>query len=310
MFQAGQQIGPYTLVRGLGRGGFGEVWLAERHTPLLTTKVAVKLPLDTQIDLEVIKEEAVLWEHASGHPNVLPIIEANIYNDQVLIASEYAPDGSLADKLKEQGSLPAERAVEITLGILEGLEFLHSRRIIHRDLKPANVLMQGKTPRLTDFGISRILESNSTDHSLNLAGTPLYMSPEAFDGMRNTQTDIWSVGVILYELLSGAVPFPQQDFPSLVKAIRISRPASLSDAVPGAIGDIVFHALAKSWINRYKSAAIMREELQKARNAHPSEQDKTIPNPENSFIEVSPDDWGKRPTNRIFEYIRSLFEEK
>src|ERR1041384_1873044 len=100
MFHDGQQIGPYTLIRKLGRGGFGEVWLAERRAKFVTTKVAVKPPLDEQVDHEAIKHEAALWEQASGHPNVLPIIDADEYDGQVIIVSEYAPDGSLEDLLK------------------------------------------------------------------------------------------------------------------------------------------------------------------------------------------------------------------
>src|SRR5688572_20892049 len=154
MFRADQQIGNYLLIKRLGRGGFGEVWLAERRTKFVTTKVAVKLPLDEQVNHEVIKQEAELWERASGHPNVLPIIDADEYDGQIVIVSEYAPDGSLELFLeKTSGMLPRENAVELTIGILSGLEFLHSRQIIHRDVKPANILLQGGIPRLTDFGI-------------------------------------------------------------------------------------------------------------------------------------------------------------
>jgi eukaryotic-like serine/threonine-protein kinase len=95
MFRPEQQIGNYFLIKRLGRGGFGEVWLAERRTKFVTTKVAVKLPLDEQVNHEVIKQEAELWERASGHPNVLPIIEADEYDGQVVIVSEFAPEGSL-----------------------------------------------------------------------------------------------------------------------------------------------------------------------------------------------------------------------
>src|SRR4051812_31778205 len=141
MFRSGQEIGLYTLVKQIGRGGFGEVWLAERRTRFVTTKVAVKLPLEEQVDAETIKSEAALWEKASGHPNVLPIIDADEYDGQIVIVSEYAPDGSLEDLLRETGALPARRAVELAIGILNGLAFLHSRDIIHRDIKPANILL-------------------------------------------------------------------------------------------------------------------------------------------------------------------------
>jgi eukaryotic-like serine/threonine-protein kinase len=219
MFHESRQIGPYTLIRKLGRGGFGEVWLAERRAKFVTTKVAVKLPLDEQIDHETIKQEATLWEQASGHPNVLPIIDADEYDGQIVIVSEYAPDGSLDEWLKRNGKMPVEKAVETTIKILDGLQFLHSRHIIHRDLKPANILLQGETPRLADFGISRALRTTVTSQSQNISGTFAYMSPEALDGKRSVQTDIWSVGINLYEFLTGKLPFPQKETSVLITAI-------------------------------------------------------------------------------------------
>ena len=147
MFHENQQIGFYTLIKKLGRGGFGEVWLAERRAKFVTTKVAVKLPHDEQIDHEAIKQEATLWEQASGHPNIVPILDADEYDGQIVIVSEYEPDGSLEQWLKTHGAMPIEKAVETTIQVLDGSEFLHSRNIIHRDLKPANILLQGTTPR-------------------------------------------------------------------------------------------------------------------------------------------------------------------
>lgn len=265
MLRSGDQIGPYTLINKLGKGAFGVVWLAERRTQITTTNAAIKIPLDEDINLEKIKQEADVWVRASGHPNVLPIIEADIYDDQIIIASEYAPDGSLDAFLKQNGkALTIESAVEIVSGILAGLEHLHSRNIIHRDLKPANILFQGSTPRLADFGISRVLKS--TSQSSNIMGTPSYMAPEAFDGKRNAQTDIWSVGVIFYQLLTGRLPFAQEDITSLVGAILGRNPEPLPSTVPQGYQNIIARALAKDVNQRYKSAAEMRADLRSPQN--------------------------------------------
>ncbi len=263
MFREGQQIGLYTLIRKLGRGGFGEVWLAERKSKFVTTKVAVKLPHDEQVDHEAIKQEAQLWEQASGHPNILPIIDADEYDGQIVIVSEYAPDGSLEQWLQRNGKMPVERAIETTMQILDGLKFLHSRNIIHRDLKPANILLQGSTPRLADFGISRALRTTVASQSQNISGTFAYMSPEALDGKRSVQTDVWSVGVNLYQFLTGTLPFPHKEPSVLFPAIIMREFAPLPDSIPQSLKNVIAKALAKMPENRYASAGAMREDLKK-----------------------------------------------
>jgi serine/threonine-protein kinase len=262
MVRAGDGIGPYTLISKLGSGAHGVVWLAERRTTITTTEVAVKIPLNDDFDIEVIKQEADLWVKASGHPNILPIIEANIYQDQVVIVSEYAPGGSLSSWLKQNEYIPLEIAIEMTCGILSGLEHLHSKKIIHRDLKPDNILLQGETPRLADFGISRILRSN-TQSSL-VVGTPAYMSPETFFGKHTLQTDLWAAAVILYRLVSGQMPFPQTNLPILMRAIIEQPPSALPESIPVAIREVIMKALEKNPSHRYQSASEMRKVLKQA----------------------------------------------
>ena len=262
MFQAGSQIGSYTLISKLGQGGFGEVWLAEKRSQFVTKKVAVKLPLDEQVNFDAIRQEASLWEQASGHPNVLPIIDADVVDGQVLIVSEFADGGSLHDKIKLQGKLPIKQAIELTIGILNGLEFLHNRKIIHRDIKPQNILLQGETPRLADFGISRAMQT--TTISSKLVGTDAYMPPEAFDGKRSVQTDIWSVGVVLYQLLAGSLPFPQEHPSERIFAILTKEFPPLPNEIPPNLQRIVAKSLAKQPENRYQTANEMRNELNKA----------------------------------------------
>ncbi|MBK7704556.1 MAG: WG repeat-containing protein [Acidobacteria bacterium] len=260
MFFAGQQFGRYTLVKQIGKGAYGEVWLAMRHAKFVTTKVAVKLPNTDQIDFDAIRQEAILWEQASGHPNVLPIIEADEFDGQVVIVSEYASDGTLDDILGRNGKLPLRKTVELALGIAHGLEFLHSRRIVHRDVKPANVLLQGDTPRLTDFGMSRVVLSNSI--SMQVSGTPYYMAPEAFRRKRDRQSDIWSFGVVLYEMLTGEMPFPGDEVDEICQAVLNDKPLPLPKTVPRELRSIILRALEKSPADRYQSVSEMREDLQ------------------------------------------------
>src|SRR5262245_58607295 len=101
MFRPQDRIGPYTLIQKLGRGGFGEVWLAEDRDALMAPQVALKILVGDQSDLEAVKQEAAVWIQASGHPNVLPMHKAAQYDDELVIVSEYAPDGSLKDWLNQ-----------------------------------------------------------------------------------------------------------------------------------------------------------------------------------------------------------------
>lgn len=270
MFRPGQMVGLYTLIVKLGRGGFGEVWLAEKRSQFVTKKVAVKLPHEEQVNFDAIHQEATLWEQASGHPNVLPIIDADVYDGQVVIVSEYAEGGSLADKLTREEKLSVRQSVEMSVGILSGLEFLHSRKIIHRDIKPANILLQGNTPRLADFGISRAMQT--TVVSSAIIGTDAYMSPESFDGVRSAQTDIWSVGVVLYQLLKGSLPFPQEHPSERMFAVLTKDFAPLPDDVPPDLRNIVQKALQKQPENRFQTAEEMRHSLERAlvAIAHPT----------------------------------------
>lgn len=261
MFHESQQIGVYTLIRKLGQGGFGEVWLAENRNHSPSEKVAIKLPRNDQIDLQAVKDEIFNWTLSGKHKNILPIIECETFGNQIAIISEFAPDGSLQDLLKKYGSFSVTDAVEITIGILDGLAHLHNRKIIHRDLKPDNVLFQGRVPRLTDFGISRAMTIGS--QSQTVSGTLAYMAPESFDGKRNAQTDIWAVGVILYQLLTGSLPFPQKEMIELVGALAMKEPEPLPNSIPLELQNIVSMALAKTPIIRYKKATEMRQDLQK-----------------------------------------------
>lgn len=189
----------------------------------------------------------------------MPLVGARNFNGQIAIISEYAPDSSLEDLLRQKGKLSVEESVEMTIGILGGLQHLHESGIIHRDLKPANILLDDKTSRLTDFGISRIISADSLSETI--AGTWAYMAPECFDGKRNIQTDIWAVGVILYRMLTGNLPFPQKEQTSLIGSIVKSEPEVIPNDISKKLSEIVVSALCKDAAKRYQTADEMRSFL-------------------------------------------------
>jgi serine/threonine-protein kinase len=219
--------------------------------------VALKFPHEEDIDLAAIRREAALWEEIKGHPNILPIIKADVIEGQVYLASEYASDGSLQEWLtKNGGRAPSVQvAVDLTQGILAGLAHLHAKQVIHRDLKPANILLQSNTPRIADFGISRILRT--TGGSASSAGTPSYMAPECFAGNRSAVSDLWAVGVIFTQLLTGQLPFPQADPVSLMNAVVNQEPEIAAGSLPPDLVAFLRRSLAKDPDQRFQSAREM-----------------------------------------------------
>jgi len=261
----GEKVGPYTLVDELGEGSFGAVWLAERRTTLATTRFALKFPHAVGPGVaDSIRREATVWVQASGHPNVLPVIEAECYDGRLVIVSPYAPNGSLADWMRTNGGKAPTHAdaVRLTAGILAGLAHLHGRRLLHRDMKPANVLLEGSTPRIADFGLARTMAGSSgADQTHSIGGTPAYMAPEAWTGERSEAADVWSVGVIFYELLAGRRPFPGVSAAEIRKSLDRGTFDPLPVEFPAELTAILKQALQANPAERYASATAMLDEL-------------------------------------------------
>lgn len=260
MFRPGDHIGPFELIQKIGRGAFGEVWLAEEQTAISSHRVALKLPNNEDVDLEAIRQEASVWEQVKGHPNILPVIRADIADGQIYLASEYAPDGSLNKWLKIHGGKAPdiESARQMMTGILAGLRHLHAKEIVHRDLKPENILLQAQTPRIADFGIARLIRSVSS--STAATGTPAYMAPECFYGTRSEKTDLWAAGVIFHQMLTGKMPFPQPDQVSIMNAILNGSP-EIDSNLPDNLRHFFKRVFSKEPDQRFDSAAAMINEL-------------------------------------------------
>jgi tetratricopeptide (TPR) repeat protein len=214
---------------------------------------------------QAFQQEVAIWEELVDHPNVMPFIAADIYDDYYAITSHYTPEGSLDSWLKNNnGRAPSEKvAIELTLGILEGVAHLHNKKIIHSDLAPKNILLQRGIPRLIDFGISKIFTSTHSTVK-GSSGTPIYKAPEVYNGETSRRSDIWSVGVIFYQLLCGQLPFEGKTYPVLFKKISFDPITPLPTTVAKPIQKIIYRALEKDRKDRFQTAEAMIEALKAA----------------------------------------------
>ena len=249
--------GRYRLLGRLGSGGMADVWCAEDS--LLNRRVALKFlharfAQDEQF-VERFRREA---SSAAGlqHPNVVGVFDRGTFDGAHFIAMEYVEGASLKDLIERGLSVP--EAVEIVRQVLAGVKYAHEHGIVHRDLKPQNVLVDSEgRARVTDFGIARAGASEITQTG-SVLGTAQYLSPEQAQGLPvTTASDIYSVGVMLYEALTGRVPF-DADSPVTVALKQVSErprpPSELNPAVSRALDGVVLRALAKDPANRFASA--------------------------------------------------------
>jgi serine/threonine-protein kinase len=249
--------GRYRLLGRLGSGGMADVWCAEDS--LLNRRVALKFlhPRFAQDEqfVERFRREA---SSAAGlqHPNVVGVFDRGTFDGAHFIAMEYVEGASLKDLIERGLSVP--EAVEIVRQVLAGVKYAHEHGIVHRDLKPQNVLVDSEgRARVTDFGIARAGASEITQTG-SVLGTAQYLSPEQAQGLPVTAaSDIYSVGVMLYEALTARVPF-DADSPVTVALKQVSErprpPSELNPAVSRALDGVVLRALAKDPANRFSSA--------------------------------------------------------
>ena len=262
-----ESIGRFKIQELLGRGGMGEVYKA--FDPTLQRTVAVKTvrpDIDQPEYLERMMREAQACARLS-HPNIVTIYEAGQHDGVVYIAMEYLQGKDLADLLDKR-TLSYEEKIRILSKVLEALQHAHVQNVVHRDIKPSNVLICADgTVKLMDFGLARVLVADTLTASGNVLGTPHYASPEQLKGEKvDHRTDIYSTGVMAYEMLSGRRPFePDNESISSVILKVIQTPAApmdteMSRMLP-AIESIVQRAMAKAPGDRYQSADEMRQAL-------------------------------------------------
>ena len=273
MYAEGTVVGGrYRLVKQIGEGGMATIWEAEHQT--LGSPVAVKFlqwqgPQGEQIRERFLREARVAA--SVRHRNVVEITDFGLTDDKTpYIVMEMLPGESLADKLHREDSLEPIEASRLVSLTLRGLAVVHEKGIVHRDLKPENIFIvddpDGTYPKLLDVGVSRRTAEPAAKHLTQegmIVGTPEYMSPEQARGLRNidARTDIYSMGVILYEMLSGRLPYESENIGDLIVMITTQPPTPITHYSPhlsAYIVEIVDKAIAKDREQRYATAREMR----------------------------------------------------
>lgn len=269
-----QAIGRYEIIKTIGKGAMGVVYKA--RDPLLDRVVAVKTITSPQQQgrrvrsafLERFQREAKAAAKMS-HPAILTIFDVGVDEDSgsPFMVLEYLPGESLADRL-DRVRLPLARCVQIGLDLASALSFAHRQRIIHRDVKPANVLHAGDNRwKLADFGIARMPDSDLTQVGIFM-GTPGYSPPEAIrEGRYTPQADVFAWGAVLYELLSGRIPYEGPDTKttnSYVMQGNAPSPARYDPSIPEPLARVVMTALEASDHVRFKDASEVEAALREA----------------------------------------------
>src|SRR5438046_868420 len=203
------RIGKYEVECVVGEGSMGVVYRAV--DPVINRRLAIKVMTDAVAQDAALRERFLREAQAAGslqHPNVVTIYDFGEVDDHLYIAMEYVEGDDLSDLLLKRVSLPFAESLDLVMGVLQGLAYAHKRGIVHRDIKPANIRVdtEGKA-RLMDFGVAHLASSEMTSTGV-LLGTPSYMAPEQITGAPVTaETDIFSVGAVVYELIARRRPF-------------------------------------------------------------------------------------------------------
>lgn len=274
-----RKLGRYEVVSELGQGAMGVVYKA--RDPLIDREVAIKtinlsLALDEREEYEGRFYQEAKAAGRLNHPNIVTIYDVGREGDIAYIAMEYLHGRELRDILNETRILPVGQSLDIAAQVALGLSYAHEHDIVHRDIKPSNVMVvRDGHVKITDFGIARMASSAVRTQTGMVLGSPKYMSPEQVLGkLTDQRSDLFSLGVMLYEMLTGQVPFIGEN----VNAIMYQTlnavpppPSHANPAVPEMLNFIVAKALAKDLDARYQDARELANDLRACRDALPRE---------------------------------------
>jgi tetratricopeptide (TPR) repeat protein len=263
---AGARANPrYHIIEELGRGGMGVVYKA--NDSVLDRIVAYKvLPPDLKTHEEVIKKfnkEATALAKLH-HPYIVTVFDAGGIGGEYYFVMEYIEGRNLKDMIRERGALPVRQTVAIFRELAEALNYAHIKGVIHRDIKTSNVMIQNDGHvKLMDFGLAKIFEDSTSDRT-SVSGTPFYMSPEQTLGKGiDHRTDLYSLGVMMYEIAAGRVPFPTGDIGYHHLHTEPEPPRNANPNIPPALDDIILKCMKKDKEQRYQSAGDIIEDLKK-----------------------------------------------
>jgi serine/threonine protein kinase len=268
--RVGQQLGNYRLTRLLGQGGFADVYLGEQV--YLGTNAAVKV-LQTRLasegELKWFINEARTIARLS-HPNIVRVLDFGVDNETPFLVIEYAPNGTLRERHPPGTILPITTIISYVKQVADALQCAHDEKLIHRDVKPENMLVGRRNEvLLNDFGIALIAQSTRNQSPQDLAGTVMYIAPEQIQGKPRTASDQYSLGVVVYEWLSGYVPF-SGSFTELCTQHLFAPPPPLKEKIPAidpAIEQVVVRALTKDPKQRFESVGAFANALEEAAGA-------------------------------------------
>ncbi len=264
---APQRLGRYVIERRIGRGAMGAVYLGK--DPRINRAVAVKaIPIEKEFEDEELKEARLRFYREAesagrlAHPNIVTVFDAGEDKGLAYIAMEFVPGTPLKDFTDPKRLLAPKRALELCAMTAEALDYAHNQGVIHRDIKPANLLYNPKegSLKISDFGVARLTDNNRTKTGIIL-GTPMYMSPEQLGAETLTGlSDLFSLGVTLYELLIGEVPFKATNIAVLMTKITTEEPAPIANrrtGIPPSVDTVLAKALAKRPADRFSCGAEM-----------------------------------------------------